>query len=484
MKHIVLASLASGIFFSACAMDAPIELYKTYEQPVKSLYKQALKKSFLNCITEQQTIKKTNLNGTFGLQALFSPDGKYFIENVSTKNEKGHINLWHTSDRKIIKTFESYANGWIFDPHSNYVIFYIKNRHARHCPPAHIYFLLKEKEVSLYNERTILGHENLAISSNGNYIWYRFVKETGEETTLFLNYNHNDNDLNTIPHENWDKNDMSSLWTFGSDAPNHYADQHIIYLSKNNELIKRGLNNDCLIVHPLIEECEKIEVNESLITLKYRDRIELLEIKNDTIIPLRTIPYTWYNIKIIPIKNKKIIAHQSDKSSFIILDEQYNEIESYTFKSDTYSETVLEDLIINETGNNLIVLYNYNKEETPSNIAFLDISAVNKGMPTIHKNFNEKIHSIQFITHDLLLISGINAYIFDVKGNKIANLGECQSAIASGNSIIQIHHTPFYAYNSKRCGCSTVPMKTKVWLTTFNEEYLSQFYKKLNNISS
>ncbi len=487
MKYLFLSALALSISFVTFSMDEPAQ--NSCQKPARDLQKICLKKLLQGCITQEQ-IKKTSDNTTFGVQALYSPNGKYFIENVSTTLNQSQINVWHSPDKKIIKTFQFYANHWQFDPRNSYVIFYTKTRLDRDYLPAFLYSLTHNREIPLCNDTLIKANMKLGTSSNGQFIAYSFVKENYENTTLVLDYSHHLDTLHEIPQGS---NNMSDVWAFCSGSKDLGADQHILYISKDGKsLIKQKLPYNILLSHPLTKKYTNMYVNKSLITLQSNKEIELLEMTSPyDIVPLRTIITDIYDsskINILPIHWKQIIAHQYTNDSFSMLDNRYNKIGSYTLKNDKIPAigAILKNLITNQKSSGLIAHYDYSEARTRSSIIFFDLSSINTKMTAIRKDFNQKINTIQFINNDFLLIQGRKSYIFDTQGNKITDLGECQSAIADSNSpsILHINQTPFFGYNHALGGYGEIPTKTKIILSTIDEKALLELSKNLKTIAS
>ena len=484
MKHIALVSLSSILSFYLLPMDRPNKPLSEHHKPVKSLKQEAPDTIFKSCVAEK-TIENTWNNRTFGVQALLSPNGKYFIENISTHDEKKpQIKIRQLPNCQIIETFESYANKWQFDPHSRYVLFHTETKNGCNRIPAFLYSLKTKKTLPLCNKNLVCADLKLTMSSNGQYIAYHFMPiERNKDTIRFLAYN----DYSTTISEDLLMKNMkiSNVWTFCSDGKDTSGDQHLIYISED----KSALIKIKLPYHVFIPCCldpkknyTNIYATESLITLQRDKAIDLFTMNSDTIVPLRTISTDIYDsniINIVSLPMQLVIAHQYTKNSFAILEHSYNrkykEIASYTFKNDRFPETYvsLTKLVTNKSCRNLVALYRYNTTASPSSIVFCDLPSVNSDMQPIRKDFQEEIHSIEFIDNKHILIGGIKAYVFDTQGNKIGSLGQCQIAVAHGNSIIKIRHTPFFGYDLTLDGHKEIPMKTKLSLVNIDEEKLS-----------
>jgi hypothetical protein len=428
-------------------------------------------------LQKKKVLKKSDVNTNIFPQVLYSPSGEHFIENISAEKKEPQITLWNGSNFTPIISFSECPNRPIFDPLSNYLIFFSKTRFGENYPIASLYSITHNKKIPLYNNQnchTVFKNIELSLSANGQYIMYNFLRDQ-QYTNIkkLIKYNRKKGALKDVLIDSWN---IGSQWQFCSDFPHPDGAQNILYLDPSCKLItKRNIDNNTRdIQYKLKQECHKIKLNGSLITVQYDNEIELFALESNSMKSIKTIPYKESVIKILRIKEKGITIHQSGKSSFIILNNNYEEIFSYSFKNGTETDPRIEKIITNEAGTHFLVLYKYNVETSPSSIVLFSLSPEGMIRPQLTKHFKDKITSIQFLSDTFLLIQGIKTYIFDLMGNKVETLGASQSCTTYKNSVLQIHQTSAFAFDHRAREYYQIPMKSKLCLSLLDKEMFNK----------
>jgi len=428
---------------------------------------------------EKAIVKQNRNNRDHVPQVKLSPDGRYFLENISETPSQLQLHMWDTQQDKIVKTFPGY-NAGVFSTNGEYTILSCNGSimGSMTVPPL-LYSMKHDKSIPLLvniGDKYSPWLPNIDLSSNNRYIKFSIVNlDTRSPEYFLMEYDNANNQLTNLSLKDWGS---IGNWQFTSDG-NHYSDaQHMLYTKDGKTLAKRTIGSDHDTITYPINANASMRANNCLVSLQYNDLLELLFITNENVQVIQTSPYPdsdRFPMNLLHIPETGLIIYQSGPLSFHILNKDYKKVGSYSLQNAEGYNGWIKQFVTNEKKSHLVALYD-NQNITPSkiicfNLSDIGISNTSHEMVGTELKCNMRILALKFITNKKLLAQGTKTKIINIDGNKGLNFGESQSSSMHANSILTIYHTPFNIYSAQDV-MNTIPAKTTLTKYTIDKALL------------
>lgn len=423
------------------------------------------------------TIKKSRSNLDHVAAVTYSPDGRYFLENVSDDDSRFQLHMWDVQQNKIVKTAEDH-NAGIFSTNNKYIILKLNESifGTMTVPPLLYSIQHKTHQPLITDFENYSTNPSFELSSNNRYIKFKLYQPNSPQCECrLLEYDDKTDKLKTISLNSWGN---IRDWVFDQDGRDDSNPQHMIYIKNENTLAKRMIGCDHDIVTYSIPEDGSMHVDDCLVSLQYDQFIKLLLIKNDVVQEVKTTPYPdayRSTMSILHIPETGLIIYQSGPLSFHILNKDFQEIGRYSLENAEGYDGRIKMFLINEKKTHLVAVYD-DQSTTPSKIICFDLSDINTSSTTHALSGKEikcsmQILALKFIANKKLLAQGRKTKILDIDGKKALTLGKSQCNSCHENSIITIYHTPFSVYTAQDC-MHAIPVKTKLRKYTLDKTLL------------
>lgn len=144
----------------------------------------ALKKATYKSFLKKICIKKCKHHRINTINLIYSPDGTYFLENISRNESQCQVSLWNTEQKRCIKTFPGYAQA-LFSPSNDYIILYknVGNGKGLDIAPL-LYSITHDISIPLLNDYENYSWYTPTIHSSGNYIMQKTEYKYESKCTL------------------------------------------------------------------------------------------------------------------------------------------------------------------------------------------------------------------------------------------------------------------------------------------------------------